>query len=130
MMNRRRSIFAIIVMGLVLSFCFQVWAKHDEGHYGRKTVRPSLTQMTRFSLGDSEFVIPASATDREISVEMVEPDLEGIRKPFGFRAVSKVYRFGPHGLKFSRGREIEFNIKLSEENQKAKCIISIVRHNV
>lgn|GEM_PF-1143410 len=119
-MNRRRSIFAIIVMGLVLSFCFQVWAKHDEGHYGRKTVRPSLTQMTRFSLGDSEFVIPASATDREISVEMVEPDLEGIRKPFGFRAVSKVYRFGPHGLKFSRGREIEFNIKLSEENQKAK----------
>jgi YD repeat-containing protein len=81
----------------------------------RSAYEDSVTQFNRFKI-----TVPAGAADREITVTEVEPDLKGIRQPFNFKPVSKMFRFGPHGMKFSKGKELRFNLKLEAGQEGAR----------
>ncbi|TCL65253.1 YD repeat-containing protein, partial [Hydrogenispora ethanolica] len=63
-----------------------------------------------------EMDIPAGATDKELSVGWGDPDLTQIQVPFGFRPVSQPYRFGPHGLKFQRGKAPIVRLKINADS--------------
>jgi hypothetical protein len=67
-----------------------------------------------------EVTVPADAADQEMTVEEAELDLNGISVPYSFKPVSKMFRFGPHGMKFLKGKELRFNYFLAKGEEAAK----------
>jgi len=108
------------LIGILLTIT-PVLAAPERGEAGnRRSVRPQAHQAVRLNLADLEVEIPAGAAEQEISVETVEADLAGITKPRGFRAVGNIIRFGPHGMRFQKGKELRFRLKVAGEMQNAR----------
>jgi RHS repeat-associated protein len=77
-----------------------------------KSFKPDPTRDTVLQLADLQLTIPAGATNREISVCQDDTELNGIQLPYGFKAISKPYRFGPDGLKFPQNKNLLALIKI------------------
>lgn len=74
-------------------------------------------QNTRFSFKNMQIELPAgSSTD--FTIEEGNSDLTGIKLPYGFRPISNVYKFGPHGIKFKNGKGPKISIKLDRVQLK------------
>jgi len=119
--TQRLSLAGLIgLIGILLTIS-PVLAAPERGEAGnRRSIRPQAHQAVRMSLADLEVEIPAGAAEQEISVETVADDLAGITKPRGFRAVGNIIRFGPHGMRFQKGKELRFRLKVAGEIQNAR----------
>jgi hypothetical protein len=104
---------------LCLTMGFKVGASAGDGS-GKHFFKSDPRQRIKMNFDRMELEIPTGAADRELSVELVEPDLTGINKPPRFRAISKAYRFGPGGTRFAVGKELNVKIALEEQDQNAR----------
>jgi RHS repeat-associated protein len=113
-----KLLFVVVVLCLAVNL--KVCANDESGGGGKRFFKPNPRQRTKMNFDRMELEIPAGASKREMTVEMVEPDLIGIRTARGFRVVSQVYRFGPSGTKFAGGKELDLKIDLEEKYKDAK----------
>jgi RHS repeat-associated protein len=104
-----------LIASLTLFTAFSVNANPDGRVLKHSAHEDSVTKFDRF-----EVTVPAEAANQEMTVEEVELDLKGINKPYNFKPVSKMFRFGPHGMKFSKGKELRFNLQLDAGQQGAE----------
>ena len=78
-----------------------------------QTVNPDPSQTTYFTSDDLNLEVPAGATDQTITITEHDPDLNGIKLPYGFQPIGKEFDFGPSGLQFPQDKLLKarFNLK-------------------
>jgi YD repeat-containing protein len=96
------------------------WAMGEEQGNRRWSAQPQPRETVKMAFDGAELEIPAGAAESELSVEMAEPNLTGIARTGAFKAVSKIYRFGPSGTKFASGKELTLRIDLDAKIKNAK----------
>jgi RHS repeat-associated protein len=86
----------------------------------KKQFRLDKTRETKVSFDNLELTIPAGASQEEMSLEWGDDNLVGITLPHGFHALSKPFRFGPHGLQFTQDKEPQIKLKLDQNQALVK----------
>jgi YD repeat-containing protein len=108
MANQRFKALRFIVILVLVTWGWFSSEAQAEG----KTLKPDLIRDTVLQLADLQVQIPAGATDREISVSQDDAELTDIQLPYGFKALSKPYRFSPDGLKFQSEKNLLARINI------------------
>ncbi len=80
----------------------------------RKRFRADKDRTTKVVFNEMEIEVPAGAAEEELSVEWGNPELTGIKKPYGFKAIGRPYRFGPHGKKFAKGKHLKIRLNIQQ----------------
>lgn len=115
MLNRLLTKVLIVLTVLTSLFTLTADAR-AEG----KRFRPDKNRATRVTFDQMELEVPAGAAEEELFVEWGDPDLTGIRKPYGFRMIGRPYQFGPHGQEFAKDKPLKATIKV-ERNDLTKA---------
>ena len=92
---RMVGVFAALLLVFLFATHFTVGAFREV-----KTLVADDHQQKMVQFNNLQLIVPAGATKGKISVGWGDQNLRGIKLPYGFKALSRPYRFGPHGLKF------------------------------
>ena len=77
-----RTITKALIATTVLLCLFATQASGSMSH--RKHFRAGKDRPTKVVFNEMEIEVPAGAEEEELSVEWGDPDLSGLKKPYGF----------------------------------------------
>lgn len=118
-----KSLGALVVVSLLIGFSQCTLAQEASRKFQRQ-----VNSNLRIRLQNMEMEMSAGTSEGELTLdELDEPDFTGIQVPFGFRPVSKTYRFGPHGMKFNAGMGPKVQIIIDPTFTKKNKDISKVK---
>lgn len=113
MSNFKRTIIYTTIISLLLGLGFVVstWAKPEERHF-----KVNKDRITVMEFDNLRLEVPAGASEDDITISEGDANLDGIEKPYGFQAIGKPYRFGPHGRKFDKDKRLNFKMKVNSKD--------------